>query len=260
MRITLNLSPAASARDRYALAWAIPATLLGLAALVLLGRASLHEYRDYRGIQHQLTEVEARAEEYRSQEAAIRKKLEDPAYRELLIRAKFVNKLIDQRELSLTELSARLAGLLPEDAHLTGLALASPKKPGEDYVVRMGITAKGEDSVETFINDLEDAPDFKDVSILNQGFQEESSQAQQVNLICTARYLPGTDLSAEEPNAEVNPQSAVPNGPKAEKGAEKPGAGGKSKSLVPNPPKMKTGIATEKPSAEKPTPNRKPHI
>ena len=87
-------------------------------------------------------------------------------------------------------MSARLAGLLPEDAHLTGLALTSPKKPGDDYMVRMGITARNEDAIETFINDLEDAPDFKDVSILNQGFQEESSQGQQVNVMCTARYLP----------------------------------------------------------------------
>ena len=202
MRITLNLSPAAIARDRYALAWAIPATVVGLAALILLCRASLHEYREYRGMQSQLAEVQMRADELRNQEDAIRRKFEHPAYRKLLGQAQFVNGLIDQRELSLTELSARLAGLLPEDAHLTGLMLTSPKKPGEDYVVRMGITAKGEDAIETFINDLEDAPDFKDVSIINQGFQEESSQGQQVSLMCTARYLPGIDTTTEKPSAE----------------------------------------------------------
>ena len=202
MKITLNLSPAASARDRYALVWAIPATLVGLAALVLLGRASLREYRDYRGIQHQVAEVQMRTAELRNQEAAIRRKFEDPAYKKLLVKAQFVNKLIDQRQLSLTELSARLAGLLPEDAHLTGLALTPPKKPGDDNMVRMGITARDEDAVETFINDLEDAPDFKDVSIINQGFQEEASQGQQVSLVCTARYLPGTDIGAEKTSAE----------------------------------------------------------
>jgi hypothetical protein len=95
-----------------------------------------------------------------------------------------------------------LAGLLPEDAHLTGLILVAPKKPGDDYMLRMGITARNEDAVETFINDLEDAPDFKDVSILNQGFQEQSSQPDQVNVICTARYLPGTDLSKGNPSEE----------------------------------------------------------
>jgi hypothetical protein len=202
MRITLNLSPAASARDRYALAWAFPATLVGLAVLILLGRASLHEYREYRRIQNELVAVQTRADELRNQEEALRRKFEHPASRKLLGQARFVNGLIDQRELSLTELSARLAGLLPEDAHLTGLMLTSPKRPGDDYVVRMGITAKGEDAVETFINDLEDAPDFKDVSIINQGFQEESSQGQQVSLMCTARYLPGVDTTTEKPSAE----------------------------------------------------------
>jgi hypothetical protein len=202
MKITLNLSPAATARDRYALAWAVPATLVGLGVLVLLGRASLYEYRDYREIQNQLSEVQMRTEELRNQEAAIRRELEYPAHRELLHKAQFVNKLIDQREFSLTELIARLAGLLPEDAHLTGLALTSPKKPGDDYMVRMALSAKGEDDIETFLNDLEDAPDFKDVSIINQGFQEDSSQAQQVRIMCTARYLPGADIATGKTSAE----------------------------------------------------------
>ena len=211
MKITLNLSPAASVRDRLALAWAIPAIMVSLAALVLLCRASLNEYRQYRGIQAQVTEIKARMAEYQGQEAAIRGKLDDPQYRELLHRARFVNDLIERRQLSLSEMSSRIAGLLPEDAHLTGLALGSPKNPTDGYLVRMGITARTEDAVETFVNDLEDAPDFKDVSILNQGFQEEMSQPDQVNIVCTAHYLPGVNIDGD----------------------------------------------TEKPSAEKPTPNRK---
>ena len=202
MKITLNLSPAASARDRYALGWAIPATMVGLAALFLLGRASFQEFRDYRGIRDQLAEVQKRNTELHNEEVTIRRKLEDPVYRDLLHRAKFVNTLIEERELSLTALSARLAGLLPEDAHLTGLALTSPKKPGDEYAVRMGITARNEDAVETFINDLEDAPDFKDVSITNQGFQEQSSQPDQVNIVCTAYYLPGIDIATGKTSAE----------------------------------------------------------
>ncbi len=202
MRITLNLSAAPSVRDRYALSWAIPMSIIGLAALILLGRASMREYRDYRGMQAQLAEVQVRAAELHNQEAALRRKFEDPVYRNLLQRARFVNDLIEQKQLSLSEASARLAGLLPEDAHLTNLALTSPKKPGDDYMIRMGITARNEDSIETFINDLEDAPDFKDVSILNQGFEEQSSQPDQVNVICTARYLPGIDIDTGKPSAK----------------------------------------------------------
>ncbi len=202
MKITLNLSPAASVRDRIALAWAVPATVMGLAALIILGHASLHEYRDYRGIQRQLSEIQMRSDELHNQETAIRRQLESPAHRELFRQVRFVNKLIDQRELSLTQVSARVAGLLPDDAFLTALALTAPKKPGDDYLVRLGITTKNEDAIETFLNDLEDAPDFKDVSIINQGFQENSTQADQVSVVCTARYLPGVDPEAGNTGAE----------------------------------------------------------
>lgn len=202
MKITLNLSLAPSARDRYALAWAIPATLIGLAALILLGRVTLREFRHYRMIQGQLSDVQKRSAELQNEEAGIRRKLDEPASHDLLYRAKFVNTLIDQKQFSLADVSARIAGLLPEDAHLTGLTLSGPKKVGDDYMLRMGITAKNEDAIETFINDLEDSPDFKDVSIINQGFQEESSQPEQVNIVCSARYLPGIDLATGKTSEE----------------------------------------------------------
>ena len=202
MKITLNLSFAASTRDRYALSWTIPATVVGLTVLVFLGRASRREYREFRGFEQQLAEVQARSDELHTQETAIRTKLAYPAYRELFRRAHFVNRLIDQREFSFATLSARVADLLPDDATLTGLALTCPKRPGDDYVVRMGMTARNEDAVEAFINALVDSPDFKDVSILNQGFQTESSQPGQVNVLCTARYLPGVDTSREKPSEE----------------------------------------------------------
>jgi hypothetical protein len=195
MKITLNLSLAPSARDRYALAWAIPATLIGLVSLILLGRVTLRELRQYRTIEGQLSDVQKHSAELQNEEAGLRRKLDEPASSDLLHRAKFVNSLIDQKQLSLADVSARIAGLLPEDAHLTGLTLSGPKKVGDDYMLRMGITAKNEDAIETFINDLEDSPDFKDVSIINQGFQEESSQPEQVNIVCSARYLPGVDVS-----------------------------------------------------------------
>jgi hypothetical protein len=227
MKITLNLSAAASARDRYALAWAIPATLVGLAALALLSRASLEEYRDYDGIQQQVAQIQSRADDLRNQEVIIRKTLEDPAYQKLLHKAQFVNQLIADRKFTLTEVSARLAGLLPEDARLMNLALASPKKPGDDYSLRMGITAKGEDAIDTFLNDLEDSPDFKDVAIINQGFKEESSLDKQVTLICTARYLPGAEEEAEagSQNSEVG----------------SPAAGDKSQKTEGKTPEPKTG-------------------
>ena len=265
MKVTLNLSLAPSVRDRYALAWAVPITIVGLASLVLVGRASLQEYREFRVIEQQVLEVETHVAALQSQEAAMRRTLDDPASRDLLQEARFINKLIDQRQLSLSALTARVTNLLPEDAHLTGLALTAPRKPGDDPMVRIGVNAKNEEAVEDLINDLEDAPDFKDVSILNQGFQEESSQGEQVNIVCTARYLAAAAPAPEEASAapEAKPEKANAGNPKAEAGSKKLAAGGK-KLEAGNPPatggkKLEPGIPAAgvkgpKPSSMPPPP------
>lgn len=270
MKITLNLSPAASARDRFALAWAVPATLAGLAALALLGRYTLREYRDYRGIQIQLSDVQSRADELKGQESAIRRKLAYPGYRDLLHRATFVNKLIDGREVSLSEISARIAGLLPEDARLTGLMLTSPKKPGDDYQLRMGINAKNEDAVDTFLNDLEDDAAFKDVSIINETLNEESSQDQQVNFMCTARYLPGVDdsLVAGSEAPEAGSEKPEAGSQKVQAGTKKPEVGrkaaeAKSQKPAAKPPEPPGGVHNPgrgmgHSRAQESTPNRQP--
>jgi hypothetical protein len=216
MKITLNLSPAASWRDRYALAWTIPAIVIGLAVLILLGRSSLREYREYRLIGEQLADLELRSAELARQEAAIRNQFEDAKSRQLLVQTNFVNSLIKQREVSVAEVSSRVAGLLPGDAQLTGLSLISPKKPGDDFTVRIGIDSRSEDSVETFINDLEDSQDFKDVAIMNQGFLEDTPQGEQVSVVCTARYLPG----AKEP--EETQEVRTPASDKAKAAAQQP--------------------------------------
>jgi hypothetical protein len=230
MKITLNLSPAPSVHERFGLAWAVPVVVVGLAAFVLLARASLQEYREYRSFKQQVAEVQRRVDTLRDQEATSRKRLQDPAGRDLLREVHFVNGLIDERQLSVADLTARVSDLLPDDAYLTGLALTPPKKPGDDPTVRIGINARGEEAVEDFINDLEDAPDFKDVSILNQGFQEESSQGEQVNIICTARYLPQEAEKVEEENDEPPPREAKPpsKGQQAAPKGEKPGGAGRA--------------------------------
>lgn len=210
MRIILNLSAADSSRNRYALVWGIPATLVGLLGLVLLVVSGNRQIREYHGVQSQVAEVRQREDELRKKEAGIRKDLEKPEYRAMLGEARFVNSLIDQKQLSLTGLAARIADLLPDEARLTGLALTS--REGE-MVVRMSISGKSEEAVETFLSDLEDAPDFKDVTIINQGFQEEGVQSGQVNIACTAHYLPGAAV------AEPEVKSQEPEG--AEKGKPK---------------------------------------
>jgi hypothetical protein len=191
MRVTLNLAVAESARDRYALAWAVPATLAGLLGFALLGVYGIREFREYRAVRRQVVEVQQRQGQLRAQGAAIRRELEKPEFRELLRQARFINTLIDQKQLSPAALAARLADLLPDDARLTGLAVTRQGEGGEDLIVRMGVSGKNEEAIEGFLGDLEDAPDFKDVAITSQGFEEVGAQPGQVSIACTARYVPG---------------------------------------------------------------------
>jgi len=190
MRIDLNLSVAESLRDRYALAWAIPATVVGLAGVALLGVSLVREFREYRNVERQVQEIEQRENQLRNQEAAMRRDLDKPDHRDLLLRVRFVNALIERKQLSLAGMAQRLTDLMPEEVHLTAWVLATQ---GDDLVVRLGLTGKNEEAIEKFMGDLEDAPDFKDVTITNQGFQVESAQPGQVNVTCTARYVPGEE-------------------------------------------------------------------
>jgi len=188
MKISLNLSYAESLHDRYALAWAIPATVVGVVGALVLGVYTLRESRGLREVRRQAAEVERRGDTLRLEEASLRRELESPQHRELLTKARFVNALIDQKHLSLTGLAARLTEFMPENARLTALELAS--KEG-DNTLRMMVTAKSEEAVEALLGGLKDAPDFKNVSITNEGFQEESANPAEVRIACTARYLPG---------------------------------------------------------------------
>jgi len=188
MRISLNLSTAEASHERFALAWAVPAVVLGLAGLVLLNVFGVRQYRAYRADRLQVADIQRREAELRGKEADVRRDLEKPAYGDLLRQVSFVNTLIDSRNVSLTELVGKLAQFVPKDARLTTLALVSQD---QDLVIRFTIAGKSEDAVEALLNALEDSPNFKDVSILNQGFSDESSQAGQIAVVCTARYVPG---------------------------------------------------------------------
>ena len=188
MRIALNLSITASPRERFALAWAIPATLVGLAGLLFVLNSTARVFRDYRTVHKSLAERLEQENRLRSREAALRKGLEQPQVREVLHQVQFVNTLIEKKQISLTELAAKVTELLPAQVRLTGLALVPQ---GDNLVVRFGVAGRDEEAVETFLSNLEDSPDFKDVAITSQGFVGEGGGSEGVTVACSARYLTG---------------------------------------------------------------------
>lgn len=195
MRVTLNLAIPPSARERYALLWAIPATLLGIAGLVLIILFSDRTYREYRVVHASVVRYQDRDNALRAQEMALRRVLEEPASRRLLNDVQFINALIEAKQVSLTSLAADITELIPDDVRLSSLAM---QPDGHELAVHFVITGKNAEAIERFLSDLEDSPHFKDVAIINEGLEETGTNTELENIACTAHYVAGEGASSGE--------------------------------------------------------------
>jgi len=195
MRVTLNLAIPPSARERYALLWAIPATLLGIAGLILIILSSLRSYRQYQAVHLSVVRYQERENALRAQEMALRRVLEEPASRRVLNDVQFVNALIEEKQVSLTSLTADITELIPDDVRLSSLAMAPD---GHELGLRFVITGKNAEAIERFLSNLEDSPHFKDVAIISGGLEETGANTELENIACTAHYVGGESESSGE--------------------------------------------------------------
>ena len=195
MRVVLNLAIPPSARERYALYWAIPATLLGVTGLAFILLFTLRSFREYRAVQKSVAEYQERDNTLRAREMALRKQLEEPESRRVLDDVHFVNALIEEKRVSLTDLVTDITELIPDEVRLSALALAPD---GQELAVRFVIAGKSDVAVERFLSNLEDSPHFKDVAIVNEGFEEAGISSALENIACTAHYLAGGSESSGE--------------------------------------------------------------
>lgn len=193
MKVNLNLARDQGFRQRHLVAWSVP--VLGVAVLLmirmLLGAEA--NWREYRRVSGAADREAARQNDLLVREASLRRKLDAPDNRALLREVQFINYLIDERRLSFGELTDKVTALLPPQARLSGLSM--PDASG-DPLVHFMIEGASEEPVETFLSNLEDSPDFRDLVITNQGFEEKESgpaggDGALVSITCSARYVGG---------------------------------------------------------------------
>jgi hypothetical protein len=239
MKVRLNLSLAQSFRQRHVVAWSLP--LLAVSSLLLFRLVLSIEgnWREYRAVRQSVEAEQSRLNALAGQEASLKGKLGQPENRALLREVQFVNSVIEQRRLSFTGLTEKVTLLLPPQVRLAAMSL--PDSSG-DPVVHFGVEGASEEPVETFLTNLEDSPDFRDVSLLSQGFEEKGNGAP-VSITCTARYVGGRSETEEDPSkapvdemdpAAVGSQSrpAIPGQP-ATSGATTSGPGKSTGGPVP---------------------------
>lgn len=227
MKVNVNLARAQGFRQRHLVAWSVPA--LAVAGLLLLRMVVGAEanWREYRTVSGAADREAARQNDLLAREAALHRKLDEPDNRALLREVQFINYLIDERRLSFGDLTDKVTAMLPAQARLSGLSV--PDASG-DPLVHFMIEGASEEPVETFLTNLENSPDFRDVVITNQGFEEKDNVGAggaPVSITCSARYVGGrTDLALvpAKTTAPAGEQILTAPAPKVTAGT-KPAAG-----------------------------------
>jgi hypothetical protein len=188
MKVFFNLALEPDPRDRYALKWAVPVLVVALLGLGWLAVSAFSGLRRLHQVQRSLAQVRTSEAALRSKEVRLQQEINRPEYKALIEKTEFVNQLIGQRQFSLTELTFKVSKLLPPNARLSGLALASSSEAHPE--VQFAVMGKDEEAIETFLDHLERSGDFNDVIIKSQGFRGGSGgEPQEVALVCTARYV-----------------------------------------------------------------------
>ncbi len=188
MKIALNLAASQSRRERYGLVWGAPVSFAAVVLLIYFLLSALRTFGEYRKVHRSLVELQDREARLRNREKTVRNNLERPQSREVFREAQFVNTLISKKRLSLTELTLKVSKLLPRSVHLASLALA---QAGHEPLVRFTVVGDSNEAVYTFLNNLEDSPDFTEVANVNEGVEQKASPGGSVTMACTARYVGG---------------------------------------------------------------------
>lgn len=187
MKVTLNLAVSHTSYQRYAFAWGLPAALVGLLVAIFLGISAATSGREYLVANRDRVHLQGQETDWIEKERALSQKLEQPRVQAVLRSVHFINDAIDRRRVSVTALAEETTQFLPKGVRLTSLALARDEK---NLTVRFVLSGQNEEVLEDFLIKLENSPDFKDVAITNQGFDETGAGGAPVRLTCTAHYMP----------------------------------------------------------------------
>jgi Tfp pilus assembly protein PilN len=185
MKISLNLATLPSRRERYALAWAVPLFVVSVVMLVYLVILAVGNIREYRNVEAEISRQEETRARLAAEEAKIKRQIERPEYQTVSRQAQFINSLIEEKKISAADLTLKVSKMLPETVHLTSFGLSRTQGTS----VRFAVVGRDEDALEDFLTTLENSPDFRDVSVVDQGFQSPSNPDAAVTITCTATYV-----------------------------------------------------------------------
>ncbi|MGH9398117.1 MAG: hypothetical protein ACRD18_14855 [Terriglobia bacterium] len=199
MRIQINLAHPESRIERSVYVWTPVVILVAAVLLVRLLFSAGHEYVQYRSVHHSALRYQAEVQEMQVKEVRLGSVLRRPETLKLYGQINFLNGLIDQKRVSLSGLTLKVARLLPAQARITGLALVETEK---GPVVDISVEGSGHAVAGEFLNNLEGSPDFDGITVTDQSFAQTGPEKGLVTLTCSARYVGKTVPGARAEQAQ----------------------------------------------------------
>ena len=185
MKSLINLARIPSRHERYGLAWSIPVVLIAAVCLVVFSIIGIRNIREYRAIQNDLSRLGQRLQQSTQRESVLKNALNEPSFREVSNEAQYINSLIAAKQFSAADLVWKVSKLMPSAVRLSSMSVVAKEGP----TVQFSIVARDEQAVEAFLTALEDSPDFRDVTMVDQGFNTSGPEEGPVTVTCSARYV-----------------------------------------------------------------------
>lgn len=199
MRVRINLAQPSSRVERSVYLWAPVAIAVAALLLARLSYSAGQAFIAYRGVHQQTLRYQAEVREMQSKEVRAGSMLRRPETRKLYGQINFLNELIAEKQVSLSGVTLKVSRLLPAEARITGLALVQSQK---GLIADMSIEGAGQAVTGEFLNNLEDSPDFDDITVTGQSFIQTGPEKGLVTLTCNARYVGKGALRAQAEQAQ----------------------------------------------------------
>ncbi|MGH9327784.1 MAG: hypothetical protein ACRD2B_14035 [Terriglobia bacterium] len=186
MKIDLNLAQPESRLGRWLFLWAPALIVLTLVLLIRVLMVAQHEFAVYRRTHASVLRYQAETGEMERKAAQARRLLGQAPTLKLYRQIGFLNTLIKQKRVSLSELTLEVTHLLPKQTRLATLSLAETEK---GPVVELSVEGNGDKVVNVFLSRLESSPDFDAVTVTDQTFASQPQDKGLVILTCSAHYV-----------------------------------------------------------------------
>lgn len=175
MKLHLNLATAPQPNNRPFMAGAVVTGAIGLIAFAILSHAAYASWRNTRELRAQVARLDATIQTGRQHQLSLEEYFRSPGAQRILIRAAFLNSLIDERSFPWTKIFTDLEKTLPPGVRVISI---SPSLTNGRAEVTLKIGALTDQSKIQFLQAIEKSSVFSGMVVKNEQRSSLSTAAQ----------------------------------------------------------------------------------